>query len=132
MRYILKNTGNKILIIKSNVENVSCISEGKITCKQICTKKFIGFLNTCLVNHPLVVKYSLSDDLLTKNKQDGSVVKYPKLLLQMSLIKLHNDLLISNEDGGFSFEIDRNGSVIIIYTTIIKLLPANLSNIRNR
>ena len=40
--------------------------------------------------------------------------------------------MISNEEGGFLFAIDKNGSVIISDTNIHKLLPSNLDDMRNR
>ena len=96
------------------------------------TSKFIYYLYTCILNNPQVVNFVISNWLLTINQWYNILIKSPKLLPQITIKELHNDLLKPKDERSCSYARDKNSSVIISDTTHIKLLPSNLSNINNR
>ena len=55
-------------MIKSKVENISWISEGNRTYKQMFTNNFIDYLHTCIVNNLKLVYYTRSNYLFTIKK----------------------------------------------------------------
>ena len=50
----------------------------------------------------------------------------PKLLLQVSVIELHNSLVSDPNDGGFKDARDEDGKSIISDSTLRSLLPPQL------
>jgi hypothetical protein len=66
------------------------------------------------------------DTLLVKNKVTGEKERVGKLLLEIPVRELHNDMLLPVNKGGFAGAFDENGSVIISDTTLRKLLPKEL------
>ena len=56
----------------------------------------------------------------------------PKLLLQVSIIKLHNSLVSDPNDGVFKDARDEDDNIIIIYSTLCSLLPPQLNQMSAR
>ena len=54
----------------------------------------------------------------------------PKLLLQVSVIELHNSLVSDPNDGGLKYSRDEDGKIIISDSTVRALLPPQLKNVR--
>ena len=53
----------------------------------------------------------------------------PKFLLQVSIIELHNNLVIDPNDGGIKDTRDEDDNIIISYSTLRPLLPPKLKQI---
>jgi hypothetical protein len=66
------------------------------------------------------------DTLLIKNKLTGEKERIGKLLLEIPVRKLHNDMLLPINKGGFAGAIYERGAIIISDTTLRKLLPKEL------
>ena len=77
-----------------------------------------------IIHHPQVVQSPIVNDFL-KMKIDGHTEPQlvPKLLLQVSLRELHNNLLGDTDYGVLKEEIDAENSIIISYLKLRSLLP---------
>jgi hypothetical protein len=64
--------------------------------------------------------------LLVKDPLTGLKERRGKLLLEIPVRELHNDMLLPINKGGFSGVRDDDGKVIISDTTLRKLLPKEL------
>ena len=56
----------------------------------------------------------------------------PKLLLNLSVIELHNSLVNDPNDGGLKDERDEDGKIIISDSTLRSLLPPQLKQMSAR
>ena len=54
----------------------------------------------------------------------------PKLLLQVSVIELHNSLVSDPNDGGLKDARDEDGKIINSDSTLHSLFPPQLKNVR--
>ena len=65
---------------------------------------------TCITRHPQVVQSKISNDRLKVVLDDRTELKLvPKLLLQVSIIELHNNLVSDPNDGGLKDDRDQDG-----------------------
>ena len=83
------------------------------------------------MNHPQVVKSPIVNDCL-KVKIDGhnELQLFPKLLLQVSVRELHNNLVSDTDDGGIKGARYAENNIIISNYTLRSLLPTQLKNFR--
>ena len=80
-----------------------------------------------ITHHPQVVQLPISNDclkLIFDDHIEPQIV--PKLLLQVSIIKLHNSLVSDTNDGGIKYVRDEDGKIIISDSTLRSLLPPQL------
>ena len=80
-----------------------------------------------VLDHKHVVHSPISDDtVLVKNSESGQKERVPKLLLQVPVRELHNDLLMPANQGGLACARDIDGKVLISDTSLQKLLSKQL------
>ena len=78
-------------------------------------------------NHPNVRPSPITrDTLLVKNPLTGLKERTGKLLLEIPVRELHNDMLLPTIEGGFAGARDEDGKIIISDTTLRNLLPFEL------
>ena len=53
----------------------------------------------------------------------------PKLLLQVSVRELHNNIVITTKYGGLKEEKDEDDDIIISDSTLLSVLPSQLKNV---
>jgi hypothetical protein len=71
-------------------------------------------LNQWILGHPQVIQSPITiDTLLLPGRETGVVMCVPKLLIEISIRELHNDLIESPESGGLAKARDAEGRVII-------------------
>ena len=76
------------------------------------------------MNHPNVVESPITNEtLLVRNLVTGQKERVNKLLLQISIRELHNDMLLPPDEGGFKEAWDETGKVRISDTAMRALLP---------
>ena len=82
------------------------------------------------MNHPQVVQSPIVNYCL-KVKLDGHTEPQlvPKLLLQVSVIELHNNLVSNTDNGGIKESIDEDNNIVISDYTLHSLLPPQLKNV---
>ena len=86
-----------------------------------------------IMHHPQVVQSPIVNDCL-KVKIDGHTEPQlvPKLLLQVSVRELHNNLVSDTEDGGLKEARDADINTIISGSTLRPLLPPRLEKMSSR
>ena len=88
---------------------------------------------TWITCHPQVVQSPISNDCLKVVLYDQTKPQLvPKLLLQVSVIELHNSLVRDPNDGGIKDARDEYGKIIISDSTLSSLLPPQLKQISAR
>ena len=87
-------------------------------------EKVISFIE----NHPNVVKSPIMNDYVSvKDKDDPSVVhKVPKLLLQVSIRELHNDLIEQLP------EASKDGTPLVSDSVLRKMIPPQVKKMTDR
>ena len=72
----------------------------------------------------------IANDCL-KVKIDGYIEPQPvtKILLQVSVRELHNNLVSTTKDGGLKESRDKDDNILISDSTLRSLLPPKLKNI---
>jgi hypothetical protein len=84
-------------------------------------------LDIWIREHPNVRPSPITrDTLLVKNKVTGEKERVGKLILKIPVRKLHNDMLLPVNKGGFAGAFDESGAPIISDSTLQKLLPKEL------
>ena len=75
------------------------------------------------MHHPQVVQSPIFNDCM-KVKIDGHTEPQlvPKLLLQVSVRELHNNLVSDTDNGGIKEAIDEDDNIIISDSTLCSLL----------
>ena len=91
------------------------------------SKEISKSLYNRIINHPQVVQSQISNDCL-KMKIDGYTEPQPvpKLLLQVSVRELHNNLVSATEYGGLKEARYEDDSIIISYYKLCSILPPQL------
>jgi hypothetical protein len=80
-------------------------------------------LNDWILAHPHVIQSPITNDtLLIGNRNTGVTTRVPKLLIEISIRELHNDLLELPGSGGLAEARDAEGKVIISYSVFSFLL----------
>ena len=128
LRYARKT--RKVLISGSGVYEWSGKKVRKIYRK--LNRKKVKELHGWLKDHSNVVTSPNANDTVWVRMDDGEKVRETKLLLLCSVRELHNDLIESPEEGGFSGARNNSGEVLISDTALRKHMPSNLKNISNR
>jgi hypothetical protein len=76
------------------------------------------------MNHPNVVESPIvNETIFVKNIVTGQKERVNKLLLQISIRELHNDMLLPPDQGGFAEAWDERGAARISDTALRALLP---------
>ena len=84
-------------------------------------------LDIWIREHPNVRPSPITrDTLLIRNKATGEKERVGKLLLEIPVRDLHNDMLLPVNKGGFAGAFGEDGAIIISDTTLRKLLPREL------
>ena len=80
------------------------------------------------MHHPQVVKSPIFNDRLNV-RIDGHTEPQlvPKLLLQVSIRELHNNLVIDTDNGGIKEERHEENNIITSDSTLRSLLPPQLN-----
>ena len=90
-------------------------------------------LYTWITRHPQVVQSPISNDCLKVVLYDQTEpTLVPKLLLQVSVIELHNSLVSDPNDGGLKDARDEDDKIIISNSTLRSLLPPQLKQMSAR
>ena len=85
---------------------------------------------TCITCHPQVFQSQYSNDCLKVLLDDHIEPQLvPKLLLQVSVIELHNILVSDTNDSGLKDARDEYDNIIIVDSTFHSLLPTQLKQI---
>ena len=88
---------------------------------------------TWITRHPQVIQSPISNDCLKVMlyaQTEPQLV--PKLLLQVSVIELHNSLVSDPNDGVLKYSRDEDGKIIISDSTFRSLLPPQLKQMSAR
>ena len=133
MRRKLAKAQQHRFLIKSNVTGVSWVNVEKRKNTTKLSPDVVAALHKWLLAHPHVVPSPIAKDCL-KIKIAGSkeTLSTPKLLLQIPIRELHNDMIKSPDDGGLPEAFDANGNVIISDTTLRKLMPPQIKKMSHR
>jgi hypothetical protein len=90
-------------------------------------------LNQWILGHPRVIQSPITNDtLLIRNRETGVITRVPKLLIEISIRELHNDLIELPESGGLAEARDAEGKVIISDSMLRCLLPPQLRKMTER
>jgi hypothetical protein len=90
-------------------------------------------LDQWILGHPQVIQSPITNDtLLLRDRETGVVTRVPKLLLEIPIRELHNDLIASPESGGLAEARDAKGDVIISDSMLRCLLPPQLRKMTER
>jgi hypothetical protein len=86
-----------------------------------------------LLGHPNVVESPIAGETIwVRNLETGEREQVAKLLLQITIRELHNDMLLSPEKGGFKEAKDEVGNVLISDTALRALLPEQVRRMTPR
>ena len=102
---------------------------------QKVTPELIGHIHEWIGNYPKVVKLTISNDtlLFPDHKQPGKKVGVSKLLLQISIRELHNDLVSENSIYQSKEAIyESTGKPLTSDTDLHALMPNNVRKITDR
>ena len=79
------------------------------------------------MHHPQVFKSPIFNDILKVNIDDHTKPQMvPKLLLQVSVIELHNKIVSDTDNGGIKEARDEDDNIIISDSTLRSILPFQL------
>jgi hypothetical protein len=101
--------------------------------KQI-TKAVISTVRKWITEHPMVVDSPISNDTLKiHDEETGKKTKtVGKLLLQIPIRELHNDLVLAAEKGDLPGLLDLNGRIVVSDTSLRNILPPQLRRATER
>lgn len=83
-------------------------------------------------NHPDVHRSPLYRDILTWGKEDGSTQKIAKLLIAISIVQLHNDMIRPESEGGLKGVRGPIGNLLISGRALRYNLPFNHMPLKDR
>ena len=88
------------------------------------------YLYNWTTHHPQVIQSPIVNYCL-EVKIDGYTEPQmvPKLLLQVSVRELHNNIVITTKYGGLKEERDEDDDIIISDSTLLSVLPSQLKNV---
>ena len=90
-------------------------------------------LYTWITHHPQFVQSPISNYCLKVMLDYQTEPQlFPILLLQVSIIELHNSLESDPNDGGLDDARDEDGKIIISYSTLRLLFPPQLKQMSSR
>lgn len=100
----------------------SCIK--KTRCHSAITSELKKEICNWVLHHPHVIVSPITNDTLKiKHPESGKLETVYKLLLQISVHKLHNDLIKSPDDGGLARVRKDDGKVIVRDTSLQTFPP---------
>ena len=85
-----------------------------------------------IIAHPDVLQSPLRKDILMWVKDDGSKEPIAKLLITISIVELHNDMIRPESEGGLKGVRGVEGNVLISDSALRDNLPWNLRPIHER
>ena len=81
-------------------------------------------LHGCIFSHPQVVNFPLKNDHVnTKDHTTGELIE---IFIYIAIRELHNQLIKTPSEGGFSGAISESGDVIIVDTLLRKCMPLQI------
>ena len=89
-------------------------------------------LRKWIINHPDVHRSPLYKDMLIWKQPCGTTQKIEKLLITISIVELHNDMIKPEADGGLKGVRDPEGNVLISDIALRDNLPFNLKPLKER
>ena len=129
----------RLSFVKQNRKNLKSHAETGVWSGKKKRKRYrklsdetIRELHIWLKEHPDVVTSPNSNDTLLVAGPDGEKIRVPKLLLQCSYVQLHNDLIKSQQEGGFAPARDESGKVVISDTALRLHRPQELRPMTKR
>jgi hypothetical protein len=110
--------------LKNIEEGLSWSTVGRKKSRSNVTEEMRAKLHAWVLNHPHVVDSPIArDTLLIKDPETGKKVRTGKVLLEVSVRELHNDLLDLPANGGLDCAKNAEGKVLISDTALRYLLP---------
>ena len=94
--------------------------------------QLLNDLRNWIIAHPDVLQSPLRKDILMWVKDDGSKEPIAKLLITISIVELHNDMIRPESEGGLKGVRGVEGNVLISDTALRDNLPWNLRPIHER
>ena len=86
-----------------------------------------------ITRHPQFFQSPISNDYLKVMFDDQIELQLvPKLLLQVSVRKIHNSLVSDPNDGVLKYTRDEDDNIIIVYSTLRSLLPPQLKQVSSQ
>ena len=83
-------------------------------------------LRQWILDHPHVINSPIAKDTLLVRNSEGIKERVSKLLLEIPIRELHNDLILPPREGGLADARDDSGNVIISDMSLRRLLPQQL------
>ena len=128
---LMANAETKRRRLSENIDSVSWSNvqsrKGYSKVSPAIRSKFLEWF----MNHPNVVESPITNEtLLIHNLVTGQKERVSKLLLQISIRELHNDMLLPPDEGGFKEAWDETGNVRISDTALRALLPEQARKVR--
>ena len=105
----------------------SSITKSKVHTK--INEIFKKSLYNWILQHPQVVQYPIANDYLKVSIDGNSEPQLvPKLLLQVSIWELHNNMVVTQEEGGIKEARYADNNIIISDSTLRSILKTQLNN----
>ena len=130
-RLLTKATTNRALLFEGEARLSWSLVEARKGYTKI-TSAVKAALHAWVLNHPRVVNSPIANEtLLVKNPATGEVERVSKLLGEISIREMHNDLIAlpisqGGPGGGLAEARDAKGKIIISDSALRYLLPAQL------
>jgi len=132
-RRLLKNAKAKRGLLSSMESGVEWSRRRKRKRWQKISQDVRDKVYAWIVDHEMVVESPIANDALLKlNLVTGEKERVPKLLLQIPVRELHNDLLKPVEEGGLLEARDNNGRALISDTALRSMMPEQLRRATER
>jgi hypothetical protein len=90
------------------------------------TKTIQANLRQWILDHPHVINSPIAKDTLLVTNAQGVKERVSKLLLEIPIRDLHNDLILPPREGDLADAQDSSGNVSISDTSLRRLLPKQL------
>jgi hypothetical protein len=125
-RRLFKKARAKRLQLKSNTAKVKWSVRKKRKGFSKITATVQANLRQWILDHPHVINSPIAKDTLLVRNSEGIKERVSKLLLEIPIRELHNDLILPPREGGLADARDASGNVIISDTSLRRLLPKQL------
>jgi hypothetical protein len=123
-RRLLKNAKAKRILLKYIEIGVDWSQRRKRKLWRNVDQDVRDKLHAWIINHEMVIESPISNDILLKlNPVTGIKERVPKLLLQIPVRELHNDLVKPIEEGGLLKARDENVIALISHTALRSMMP---------
>jgi hypothetical protein len=116
---LFKKARAKRLLLKTETAKVKWSVKKK-------RNRFTKITQTVQANHPHIINSPIAKDTLLVMNAQGVKERVSKLLLEIPIRELHNDLMLPPREGGLADTWDNSGNVIISGMPLRHLLPEQL------